>query len=300
MIKSNFFIDGNFVYHINKFLIDKYNKQIDWKRLIEYLRTVISDENRSSTQESTVQISSKYFVGTSAASGDTEREYFFNSLDHAGVIKNALPLSTGHGVGGKEKGVDVALALEAILDYFQARDENKFSYFILFAGDTDFVPLIRSLKQLGIKTVLVYMDFEHEGHVTRTGQALLETVDTRINFSSIVSERVDGAILAILKQRYDNSMQESFVRYNKYSAIPWNVVRECMNECIPLPSGYVKLPQLGEKIKKKCYFIGNLKKILQDQHGDKLEFGTGAAGINGGDTVRLAKQEIFVINRKKS
>ena len=110
--------------------------------------------------------------------------------------------------------MDVALAIESIADYYEARDENKYSYFVILAGDSDFVPLINKLKSYGIKTILVYMDFTNGSNVTKCSQVLLEKVDERIDLQILINERVDPVRMNVLKKYNSNIIVRNTTQIN--------------------------------------------------------------------------------------
>ena len=73
-----------------------------------------------------------------------------HALVEAGFELSLLPVERGSN-GFLQKGVDVELALTV---YEKAVSENL-DIVVLFAGDADFVPLLRRLERAGIRTLLV-------------------------------------------------------------------------------------------------------------------------------------------------
>lgn len=194
-IKINFYIDGNYTYHIHDYLSRKYKKTIDWKNFQAYLKNFV--EKLEDNAENIV-IESKYFVGTKSYTTEQERSFLYNTMEHAHITKVANQLRENGKFGLKEAAVDVSLAVSAVSDYYKARDEDRFDCFMLMAGDSDFVPLLAEMKRNNVKTVVIYFDFEYNGSVTKAGQFLLEEADYRINFETIVNERVDETIKQVL------------------------------------------------------------------------------------------------------
>jgi uncharacterized LabA/DUF88 family protein len=75
-----------------------------------------------------------------------------HDLMHAGIQAKCLPMSQS----GVEKGVDVALAVDAI----QAALEDKIDVAALVTGDGDYVPLVHALQNAGVATTAVCFRFE--------------------------------------------------------------------------------------------------------------------------------------------
>lgn len=79
----------------------------------------------------------------------------YHDLVHAGVEPKYLPTSQAQGETSKEKGVDVALAVDAL----QVGLDGKIDVAVLVSGDGDFVPLVRVLNKHGIRVLAAYFDF---------------------------------------------------------------------------------------------------------------------------------------------
>ncbi len=75
-------------------------------------------------------------------------------LMHAGVAIKYVPMSEKQG----EKGVDVALAVDAM----EVSLNRYIDVAVLVTGDGDFVPLVQVLMKHGIRTAVVYFEYEHE------------------------------------------------------------------------------------------------------------------------------------------
>ena len=271
LINVKLMIDGNFTFHIHKYLISKFNKHIDWKAFITFIKAYI--KNLSKNNNIQIAVDAKYFIGTKTITDDHERDYFYNSMDHANISKKANKLKSIGELGLKEDAVDVSLAVTAISDYYQSRDENRYSYFILFAGDSDFVPLISELKSLGVKTVLVYIDFSNGNSITKTGQALLEEVDERIDFQTILSERVDPLKKEIL-QTHSDEIQYPYLSSATKFVVSWDIIRAAIDNCKHSSQGFVLGADLGKSLQAKLglnKLPKGLKGILED-YSENLDF----------------------------
>jgi hypothetical protein len=80
---------------------------------------------------------------------DTPAASFDAALTAAGVVRHDLPL-----VGGKEKGVDVQLALEA----WDRAMTVPLQWVVLLTGDADFTPLVTRLGDRGVHVIVPVVD----------------------------------------------------------------------------------------------------------------------------------------------
>lgn len=189
-IKANLYIDGNFTVHIHKYLAKEFKKTIDWNKLLEYIKDKISKE-----EQKQCLLQAQFFVGTGKTTTDIERDYLFNAMEHARIIKHATPLKNKSSGGLKEDAVDTNLVFFATQDFYK---KERYDYLVLLAGDSDFVPLAQGLSDEGVKTFVLYMDFSDESlGTTKTSQYLLELTNTRVDIESLRRERVDEKIKSI-------------------------------------------------------------------------------------------------------
>ena len=266
-------IDGNYTFHIHKYIKNN-NKYIDWDAFKEFIKDYIL---RTENQVAQIVFDSKYFVGTEKHTTDADRDFLYNTLDHSDIRKIANQLKSNGNKGLKEDAVDVALAIESIADYYEARDENKYSYFVILAGDSDFVPLINKLKSYGIKTILVYLDFTDGSNITKCSQVLLEKVDDRIDLQILMNERVDPIRMNVLR-KYSNNRNNTVLNTTQFNnrsiKITWDNIFSAMDRCNHLAEGYVLCAELGLKLKEMLRIEklpDSLKNILE-KYDNKLDF----------------------------
>lgn len=266
-------IDGNYTFHIHKYIKNN-NKYIDWDAFKEFIKDYIL---RTENQVAQIVFDSKYFVGTEKHTTDADRDFLYNTLDHSDIRKIANQLKSNGNKGLKEDAVDVALAIESIADYYEARDENKYSYFVILAGDSDFVPLINKLKSYGIKTILVYLDFTDGSNITKCSQVLLEKVDDRIDLQILMNERVDPIRMNVLRKyssNRNNTVLNTTQFNNRSIKITWDNIFSAMDRCNHLAEGYVLCAELGLKLKEMLRIEklpDSLKNILE-KYDNKLDF----------------------------
>ena len=92
-------------------------------------------------------------------------------------------------MSGKEKGVDVALAIDAL----QAGLDGKIDVAVLVTGDGDLVPVVRALMKQGVQVMIVH--FEYEGHgAAFINERLLRAANFAFNVSALEKDKNTKAI----------------------------------------------------------------------------------------------------------
>lgn len=113
---------------------------------------------------------------------------FEDVLVRAGVTVHNLPLAqTGDDI--HEKGIDVWLALEI----FEMAMTGRLDVVVLFAGDADYLPLVRKLHALGVRVMLLGFDFDFEKPdgrrgLTRTSADLYNEASYPVRVSLLVEQ----------------------------------------------------------------------------------------------------------------
>jgi uncharacterized LabA/DUF88 family protein len=98
-------------------------------------------------------------------------------LIHAGIEPKFIPMSTTQ----REKGVDVALAIEAI----QAALTDSLDLSILVTGDGDFVPLARALMKHGVRVGVLYFRYETTDNRSFANERLLSAANYTLDVNSL-------------------------------------------------------------------------------------------------------------------
>ncbi len=129
------FIDGGNMFHASNFL----QVRINYKKLIDILR-----KDR--------WLLRAYFY-TGIPTGDLPKEYkeqwkkqqgFLNELQNIGIKVKTMPLKKTP-EGYIEKGIDILIATDMISLAFR----NAYDTAILVSGDSDFIPVIEEIQELG-------------------------------------------------------------------------------------------------------------------------------------------------------
>ncbi|MBQ9207741.1 MAG: NYN domain-containing protein [Treponema sp.] len=234
-IKASLYIDGNFTVHIHKYLAKNFSKTIEWNSFTDFVKERIAKETGK-----ICLLESQFFVGTGIKTTDPERDYLFNSMEHAGITKHATPLKQKVSGGLKEDAVDTNLVFYATQDYYK---RGAYDYLVLIAGDSDFVPLVKGLASEAVKTFVIYMDFtDDELGKTQTSQSLLDSTDIRESIESLRLERVDEKIKSIfidyegcfIKNAVDTTDSESdVVTTTKSTTIKKKVAKNSTTSDVP-------------------------------------------------------------------
>ena len=106
---------------------------------------------------------------------------------HAGVETKFLPMSVSKREGKvREKGVDVALAVDAM----KIGLSGTIYVAVLVAGDADFVPLLRELMKVGVRTLIVYFEYEtQDGYKTYANERLLAAANYPLNINALENDK---------------------------------------------------------------------------------------------------------------
>ncbi|MFI3295165.1 MAG: NYN domain-containing protein [Rikenellaceae bacterium] len=192
------FYDGNFLLHSSNYYnyIHHVRRRISIGGLQRFLKSHISDLIGYDISDCRIS-ESHYFRGrlnaTDAASRGNQLyndRVFDDILMSEGVQKHYLPLRNS-GSRREESGTNVWLSLEA----YQKAVRGDYDVAVLVVADTDYVPLLRKLSQLNVKTVVVGWDFEYttdEGVLmtTRTSHELRSIADISLYMTQVIEDKL--------------------------------------------------------------------------------------------------------------
>ncbi len=106
----------------------------------------------------------------------------YHDLMHAGVDPKFLPMSQKL----REKGVDVALAVDAL----QVGLGKMIDVAVLVTGDGDFVPLVRTLNKQGVRVLAAYFAFESkDGSKSFINERLLAAANYGVDIDALGSSK---------------------------------------------------------------------------------------------------------------
>jgi len=185
------FIDGGYFSHVSTYYRHHHDggNFLSIKGVKEFIRHRIAQLEENPVERSLV-VESHYYRGRIPAKDARDRNLLFaervfdDGLRYAGVETHFRP--TSH---GKERGIDVLLALDA----YKMATTQGFDVIVLFAGDGDFIPLVRKLHGLGTRVMVLGFNLQAtglEGEVlaTRCSYHLLEEA----TYPVVLSEEIDA------------------------------------------------------------------------------------------------------------
>lgn len=231
MTKIGVFYDGNYFLHVSNY----YNYDHPRKRrlsvagLHEFITNQVAEKEGTDVAVCRV-VDAHYFRGRLSAQEAFQRgqviywdRVFDDILMSAGVITHYSPLKTVHG-RREEKGIDVALALEA----YEQASLRDLDVVVLIASDGDYVPLVRKLNSMGTRVMILSWDFEFTSDngnmmVTRTSQDLLEEASYPIAMHEVIDNRLqrnDPIVNNIFVPTNGDSRRQDHPAFDKSSGKP--------------------------------------------------------------------------------
>jgi len=199
LTRVGIFYDGNYFLHVSNY----YNYNHERKRrlsiagLHEFIKAKVAEEEGTEAHLCSI-VDARYFRGrlsAKSASQKSNRLYYdrvFSDILMSEYVQSLhLPLRSSHG-RLEEKGIDVLFAVEAM----SLAALDQIDVLVIIASDGDYVPLVRKLPQLGVRTMLLSWNFEFEEEtgrtsVTRTSQDLLQWCTYPVDMASIIDEPLE-------------------------------------------------------------------------------------------------------------
>ena len=199
LTRVGIFYDGNYFLHVSNY----YNYNHDRKRrlsiagLHEFIKAKVAEEEGTEAHLCSI-VDARYFRGRLSAKSASQKDnrlyydrVFSDILMSEYVQSLHLPLRSSHG-RLEEKGIDVLFAVEAM----SLAALDQIDVLVLIASDGDYVPLVRKLPQLGVRTMVLSWNFEFEEDggrmaVTRTSHDLLSWSTYPVDMTSIIDDPLE-------------------------------------------------------------------------------------------------------------
>ena len=200
ILKIGVFYDGNYFLHVSNYYnyFHPMHQRLSLPAFHGFIRHLVAESEQIPVQYSRI-IGAHYFRGRLSAQEASQRgnqlyndRVFDDILMSVGIVSHFLPLRTRSGKK-EEKGIDVWLALEA----YEQTLIKKFDVLVLITSDGEYVPLVRKLNSLGVKTMVLnwefaYVDDSGREIVTRTAQDLLQEVTYPVAAHILIDEGLDS------------------------------------------------------------------------------------------------------------
>ena len=173
------FYDGSYFAHISNYYCYQHPRKsrISCSGLHDFIRHQVAAAEDTDMQHCQI-VAAHYFRGrlkadTHKSQALSQERAFEDVLMRQSINTHYLPMSPL----GREKGIDVLLALEA----YESALKHNLEFCVLIAGDGDFVVLAHKLQALGTKVMVLGWNFEFSDkdggkRQTRTSHHLIESV----------------------------------------------------------------------------------------------------------------------------
>lgn len=194
------FYDGTFLQKVSQYYRYQHARQhfIDLDGLHEYIRDRVARFEANNNASLCQIVEAHFFRGrfsltAAKAANALETDRFLDELlMRAGVVTHYYPMNE-RVQPPEEKGIDVWLALEA----YDMAVHKRFDVLVLFAGDQDYVPLVRKVNGLGTRVMIVGVDVEYRDQqanlrFTKTSRQLIEEAPYTVMLSEDVESKTSN------------------------------------------------------------------------------------------------------------
>ncbi|PID90201.1 MAG: cold-shock protein [Bacteroidetes bacterium] len=193
------FYDGNYFLHVSNYYYYYHarRERISVPGFHYFVRNLVAELEEAEVNYCRI-VDAHYFRGRLSAQEASHRQnqlyndrVFDDILMSMGIVSHFVPLRTRDG-RKEEKGVDVWLALEA----YELARQKELDVVVLVTSDGEYVPLVRKLSGIGVRTMVLNWEFEytdehHNEVVTRTSQDLLQEVTYSIRAHEVIEKGLD-------------------------------------------------------------------------------------------------------------
>ena len=195
------FYDGSYVSYAQRYFF--HNRKLGWLQLRSFhslLESYIRTKEQGYANYRIVYAA--WFQGLFPVSQASEQQLkgdrnMHLDLLHAGIEPKFSPVSQS---GHTEKGVDVALAIDAL----QVGLENKIDIAVLVSGDGDLVPLVRALMKQGVRVLAAYFQYEDGEDKQFINERLLTVCNYELNVNQLELDKDFKAAFRSLFWKKDN------------------------------------------------------------------------------------------------
>jgi len=242
-IRVGVFYDGVFFNHVTSYFnfVHPKRAKLDIYKIHNLIRDRASSLHGVDIRRCQI-VGGHYFKGR-ALEATHEQMYwdrcFDDLLQKAGVTTHYITTNAE----GREKGIDVLLALEA----YEGAFRRQYDVIALFAGDSDFVPLIRKLAAIGIETIVIGANVINGDKHTRVSTILQNTAALSVLLDRTIDDQHDafGSDI-LLEKRYssqgyqDNLSENEDVSTNIVNINEQNIEIQIERKAINDKSYYTK------------------------------------------------------------
>lgn len=164
LLKIGVFYDGNYLSNVSNYYYFQHHRKtrINVEGLHQFVRHQVAKEEGVALNLCRIT-EAHYFRGRLNAADAKELNKLYpdrvidDMLMQQGMQSHYLPLVTKKDGYKEEKGIEVALCLEA----FEKAMEDKIDVFVLVACDTEYMALMTKLNRMGIRTMVLAWNFQY-------------------------------------------------------------------------------------------------------------------------------------------
>lgn len=191
------FYDGTFFMSTSHYYKYAHSRQsyISFLGIHEYIRNKVAEYETASNVSLCQIVESHFFRGrfslnAAKVAGAVESDRWQDQLIMlAGIVSHHYPMNEKKNPP-EEKGIDVWLALEA----YDLAVHKRFDIMVLFAGDQDYVPLVRKVNSLGTRVLIIGVDIEYEDSRTQLKKFIKTSPSLfrEASYVAVLSEDIDS------------------------------------------------------------------------------------------------------------
>jgi len=164
------FYDGSFFTNVSMFYKYQHVRKasLSFDGLHEFIRQKVAEKETNGNTSLCQIVEAHFFRGrfslksvqnTADPKKQLEGDRFYDQLlMQAGIVTHFFPMNENV-TPPEEKGIDVWLALEA----YDLAVHKRYDVLVLFAGDQDFVPLIRKVNSIGTRVLFISVNITTDG-----------------------------------------------------------------------------------------------------------------------------------------
>jgi uncharacterized LabA/DUF88 family protein/cold shock CspA family protein len=190
------FYDGNYFDRVSKYYNHQHEKKawISISGLHAYICFAVAQGENVEFNNCQV-VDAHYFRGRFSAHKSKEKGeqalFYDRVIDDILMQENVTTHYLPMNFAGKEKGIDVWLALEA----FELTILKQFDVVVLVASDSDYIPLVRKLKTRGVRAMAVSWSFRmtDDARPERPSQMLHKEVSYSLMMSDVI-DKMDSSV----------------------------------------------------------------------------------------------------------
>ncbi len=206
------FYDGSFFFRLTNYYkyIHPRKAHLTISGLHEYIRNRVASFETGSNVSLCQIVEAHLFRGrfslsAAKAANSLESDRFIDQLlMYAGVVTHHYPMNEKT-QPPEEKGIDVWLALEA----YDFAVHKRFDVMVLFAGDQDYLPLVRKVNSLGTRVLVLgidvkWIEYKEQQQIERfikTSARLFEEASYKVMLTEEIDSKAAGKVIEGLFER---------------------------------------------------------------------------------------------------